>query len=65
MAYDVSDPAAPEFNAYVNERDFSQAAAPDAGPEVLASVPADQNATGRPLLLVAHEITGTIAIYQL
>lgn len=65
MAYDVSDPTAPEFNAYVNERDFSQAAAPDSGPEVLASVPADQNPTGRPLLLVANEVSGTVAIYRL
>jgi len=65
VTYDVSDPTAPVFNAYVNQRDFSQAAAPDSGPEVLSSVPADQNATGRPLLLVANEITGTIAIYQL
>ncbi len=65
MAYDVSDPEAPVFNAYVNDRDFSQPAAPDAGPEVLASVPAWENPTGRPLLLVAHEVTGTVAIYRL
>lgn len=65
MAYDVSDPEAPVFNAYVNDRDFTQAAAPDAGPEVLSSVPAWENPTGRPLLLVAHEVTGTVAIYRL
>jgi hypothetical protein len=65
MAYDVSDPEAPVFNSYVNDRDFSQAAAPDAAPEVLASVPAWENPTRRPLLLVAHEVTGTVAIYEL
>ncbi len=65
VAYDVSDPSAPQFDAYVNQRDFSQAAAPDSGPEVLASVPAGQNATGRPLLLVANEITGTVLVYRL
>jgi hypothetical protein len=65
VAYDVSNPAAPVFNAYVNERDFTQAAAPDAGPEVLASVPASANSTGRPLLLVANEISGTVSIFQL
>jgi len=65
VAYDVSDPAAPVFNDYVNERDFTQAAAPDAGPEVLASVPASANSSGRPLLLVANEISGTVSIFQL
>lgn len=65
MVYDVSDPAAPVFNSYVNERDFTQLAAPDAGPEVLSSVPAKENSTKHPLLLVAHEISGTVAIYRL
>ncbi len=65
VAYDVSDPAAPVFNDYVNERDFTVAAGPDAGPEVLASVPASANSTGRPLLLVANEISGTVSIFQL
>jgi len=65
VAYDVSDPAVPVFNDYVNERDFSVAAGPDAGPEVLSSIPASANSTGRPLLLVANEISGTVAIYQL
>lgn len=65
VVYDMADPTAPVFNAYVSERDFSIPAGPDSGPEAMGSVPASENPTGRPLLLVAHEISGTVAIYQL
>ena len=67
-AYDVSDPAAPRFNSYVNPRNFSLAATDpnnDSGPEVLASVPGSATPSGRPYLLVANEITGSVNVYQL
>lgn len=63
--YDMADPTAPVFNDYVSERDFTVAAGPDSGPEAMGSVPASENPTGRPLLLVAHEISGTVAVYRL
>lgn len=72
--YDVSKPTDPEFETYVNPRDFNQpltvAGAPnplagDVGPEGLAFIPFWQSPTLRPLLVVANEVSGTTTVYQL
>ncbi|MDO5724567.1 MAG: choice-of-anchor I family protein [Flaviflexus sp.] len=69
--YDITDPAAPTYQAYINNRDFSVdpetdlAAAGDVGPEGLAFVPADESADGTPWLIVGNEMTGTTTIYSL
>ena len=68
FAYRVEDPAAPTFAGYVNSRNFAfatgTALSGDLGPEGIAFVSADDSPNGRALLLVAHEISGTLAIYQ-
>ena len=72
--YDVGKPTAPEFETYVNPRDFNQpltvGGAPnplagDLGPEGLAFIPFRQSPTFRPLLVVSNEVSGTTTVYEL
>jgi hypothetical protein len=66
VVYDVTDPTAPEFVQYVNDRDFGLSPpGPDSGPEVVRFVSALENPTGKPLLVVANEVTGTVSLYGL
>lgn len=79
MVYDVTDPYGVEFVQYVDHRDFTvppciddaqgectiaNAAAGDLGPEGLEFVPAAASPTGRPLLIVGNEISGTTTVYD-
>ncbi len=67
MIYDISNPTAPRYIDYVNNRDFSgdveAGTAGDIGPEGLEFVPADQSPTGQPLLLVANEVSGSTTVF--
>lgn len=66
MIYDVSNPVAPEFVRYLNTRDFSAASVgPDSGPEIVKFVPAEASPTRSPLLVISHEITGTVTMWRL
>jgi 2',3'-cyclic-nucleotide 2'-phosphodiesterase/3'-nucleotidase/5'-nucleotidase len=73
MVYDLTDPAAPAFAGYVNNRDFteepegdggSNPAAGDLGPEGLVFVPAADSPTGRPLLITSNEISGSVTFHE-
>jgi hypothetical protein len=68
MVYDITDPAAPVFVTYVNNRDFGGDAeagtAGDLGPEGLLFIPAAQSPTGFDLLVVTNEISGSTTLYQ-
>lgn len=67
MVYDITNPNAPAFVQYINTRDFSASsvsAAGDLGPEGLEFVAAADSPTGKPLLIVAHEVSGTVAIFE-
>jgi hypothetical protein len=63
LVYDVSKPATPVFvqwlqnTATLNDGDIS--------PEGLAFVPATQSPTGKPLLLAGHEVSGTLAVWEM
>jgi len=49
---------------YLNDRDFAQSpVGPNSGPEVIDFVPIGESPIGRPLVVVANEITGTVNIY--
>jgi hypothetical protein len=66
---DVTDPVNPRFIQYVNDRDFKgvpeEGTAGDLAPEGLRVVPAEVSPIGHPLLLVANEVSGSVAIYRI
>ncbi|MDZ4282260.1 MAG: choice-of-anchor I family protein [Hydrogenophaga sp.] len=73
LVYDITNPAAPTRVDYLNTRDewVSQpdatnlATVGDLGPEGLVFIPAAQSPNGKPLLVVANEVSGTTAVLQL
>ncbi|WP_338785853.1 choice-of-anchor I family protein [Metabacillus sp. FJAT-53654] len=70
MIYNISNPNSPTFNHYFSSRVFNEdeaviAASGDVAPEGLTFIPADKSPTGQNILLAAHEISGTIAAYQI
>jgi hypothetical protein len=69
VVYDVSDPAAPSFVQYVNNRNFtatpSTPEAGDLGPEGLIFISAQDSPSGKPLVVIGNEISGTTTIYEI
>ena len=65
MVYDVTDPAKVQFVNYINTRDFAGEVQGDVAPEGLAFLPASVTATGKPMLLAACEVSGTVAVYTM
>lgn len=67
MVYDVTNPMFPEFVEYRNDRNFAIDAEDDVdghyGPEGILFIDAADSPNGQALLVVSHEISGTIAIY--
>ncbi|THV27541.1 choice-of-anchor I family protein [Glycomyces paridis] len=68
MVYDVTDPAASVFVDYVTARDFAVAPgegdAGDLGPESIKFVAAADSPTGRAMIVVGNEISGTTTLYD-
>jgi len=66
MVYDVTNPTAPVFVTYFNNRATAGTALTgDRGPEGVLFVPAAKSPNGKPLLIVGNETSGTTAILQL
>jgi hypothetical protein len=67
MVYDVTNPTAPTFVTYYNERGTTAGASPsgDRGPEGIHFISAAKSPNGKPLLIVANEESGTTAVLQL
>jgi hypothetical protein len=69
MVYDITTPRNPKFVEYVNNRDFDGDAeagtAGDLGPEGLTFIAPADSPNGRPLLVVANEVSGTTTIFQI
>lgn len=69
ISYDVTDPAAPVFVSYVNNRDVTVdaeadlAGAGDLGPESIAFIPAADSPSGAPMLAVGNEVSGTTTLF--
>ena len=67
--YDISEPEAPEFVQYLNNRDFTKPVnspeAGDLGPEGLLFIKAEDSPSGEPLLVIANEISGTTTVYRI
>jgi len=69
ITYDITDPYAPLFVDYTNNRNFSAdpataPAAGDLGPEGVLFIDVKDSPTHAPLLVVANEISGTVTIYS-
>ena len=64
VMYDVSDPHAPFFVDYVNNRNFA-AGTGDLGPEGLVFIPAGDSPNGLPMVVAANEISGTVTLYSI
>lgn len=70
MVYDVSNPYAPGFVQYINNRDFSAApgtpGSGDQGAEGLIVIDASRSPIrGVPLLVVANEVSGTTTLFRI
>ncbi len=67
VVFDITDPTAPVFVTYANNRDFSGDAAAgtagDLGPEGIVFVAAVNSPTGEDLLIVSNEVSGSITVY--
>ncbi|SDD96673.1 choice-of-anchor I family protein [Glycomyces harbinensis] len=68
MVYDVTDPASASFVDYVSERDFAvepgEGDAGDLGPESIKFVAAADSPTGRAMIVVGNEVSGTTTLYD-
>lgn len=58
LVYDVSNPTSPTFVTY------EPAATDDVSPEGLEYISAASSPNGKPLLVVAHEVSGTVAVLE-
>ncbi|MFO7641231.1 MAG: alkaline phosphatase, partial [Candidatus Competibacteraceae bacterium] len=70
MVYDITNPYAPQFVQYLNNRDFNfepgTPGAGDLGAEGLIVIEASKSPIrGVPLLVVANEVSGTTTIFQI
>lgn len=70
VTYDITDPRAPLFVDYTNNRDFTvepanDRAAGDLAPEGLLFIDAKDSPTRSPLLVVANEVSGTVTLYRI
>jgi hypothetical protein len=64
VVVDLDEPASPSVVQYVNNRAFGgDAVGPDSGPEVIDVLAAGESPTGRALVAVANEVTGTVSLY--
>ncbi|WP_193627384.1 choice-of-anchor I family protein [Brevibacterium sp. CFH 10365] len=79
-AFDLSDPGAPKFATYFNNRDFSVSvedeiedasdpaallsSAGDLGPEGITFLSADESPSGEAALVVGNEVSGTTSLYS-
>jgi hypothetical protein len=69
VVYEIIDPSAPTFVQYINVRNFSVAvtspSAGDLGPEGVFVIDGESSPNGRPLLVVANEVSGTVRIFAI
>ncbi|MAD52850.1 choice-of-anchor I family protein [Idiomarina sp. UBA3162] len=70
MVYDVTNPYNAQFVDYVINRDLTEGLSVDDGigdlaPEGMVFVPAADSATGKPLLVVGNEVSGSVSVWQI
>lgn len=62
MVYDISNPAAPVYVTYVNNRSFATNG-PDRGAEGLIFIPQSQSPNGQHIVIAANEVSSTLSIW--
>ncbi len=67
MVYDITDPNAPVFLEYENNRDATPGGTPsgDLGPEGVFYISPADSPTQKGLVVVSNEVSGTLGIYSL
>jgi hypothetical protein len=68
VVLDITDPRNASFVQYATSRDFAldpESTDTDSGPEVVRFVPAGKSPSGRPLVVVSNEVSGTVSIWSL
>lgn len=63
MAYDITDPYAPQFAAYGNTRGIETLSG-DRGAEGVEFISEDDSPNGKPLLLIGNEVSKTVSVFQ-
>lgn len=72
MMYDITNPSAVQYVNYINSRDFAEdpenassvALRSDVAPEGMYFIDSADSPSGTPILLVAFEVSGTVAAYS-
>ncbi|WP_053984521.1 choice-of-anchor I family protein [Niameybacter massiliensis] len=64
MVYDITNPYNAKYQSYINTRDFTQPIGGDSAPEGIEFVPQNVSPTGKALVLVANEVSGTVSILE-
>lgn len=69
MIYDITSPTAPFFVDYSTTRNFTgepeQDTAGNLAPEGMVFIPAEESPTSSPLLVVAYEVSGSTAVFEI
>ncbi|MGI8386792.1 choice-of-anchor I family protein [Robertmurraya sp. P23] len=68
MMYDITNMQNVKFHDYVNLRDFTGTdvvSSGDLAPEGLCLVEANDSPTGKPLMLVANEVSGNVRVFEM
>ncbi len=70
MIYDVTNPFSVNFVDYVNNRDFTEGLANsdgigDLAPESLIVISATDSPTGKPILAVGNEVSGSVSLWEI
>ncbi|AWL11279.1 hypothetical protein HMF8227_00783 [Saliniradius amylolyticus] len=69
MIYDITNPYDAQFVDYLINRDLTEGLEPgdgigDLAPEGMKFVPAEESASGQPLLIVGNEVSGSVTVWQ-
>jgi 6-phosphogluconolactonase (cycloisomerase 2 family) len=64
LVFNINNPAAPVLETYMNNRSAT-AATGDLGPEGIVFLSATDSPTGQPLLILANEVSSTVAVYNI
>ncbi len=69
MLYDMTNPVKPMFRQYINKAvpggNIQDGTAGDVSPEGVLFLEADQSPTGKPMVVVSYELSGSVAFFEL